>query len=161
MRGWVWGTTKEMSMSDTATLGEIEDLAAEPTAENLEHILEILMAEFDAERACLWRRNDKLIYLGEENLRLKFPFSRSALDSVLESGRGLISFNASGDSRLASESLAFHGVRSVLCAPVRDDKGEVVAIFYFDNQVSRHGFSAKHLSFLYKVVARIPASAGA
>ncbi len=145
---------------------EVEDLDLEPYSEllneelsneNLEKILEMLIEENFAERGCLWMPTRDLVYIGDEVLRLQFPFSRSVIRNVLSRGRGLVSFDPSSDERLGtSQSIAAHNVRSCLCSAAHNADGEILAIAYFDNQASGGNFSEDDLHFLNKVMDLFP-----
>lgn len=148
------------------TENEVEEMNLEPYAEvlsddlsteNLEKLLEMLIEENFAERGCLWMPTRDLIYIGDEVLRLQFPFSRSVIRNVLSRGRGLVSFDPSTDERLGtSQSIAANNVRSCLCSAAHNAEGEILAIAYFDNQASGGNFSQGDLDFLNKVMDLFP-----
>jgi hypothetical protein len=115
------------------------------------------MEENCAERGCLWLPNRELVYMGDEVLRLRFPFSRSVIRNVLSRGRGLVSFDPAADHGLAkSGSIAANNVRSCLCSAAYNTEGEVLAIAYFDNQSSEGHFSERDLWFLNRVMEKFP-----
>lgn len=124
---------------------------------NLEQVLELLLEENFAERGCLWMPNRDLVYIGDEVLRLQFPFSRSVIRNVLTHGRGFVSFDPTSDARLGkSKSIAANNVRSCLCAAAYNAAGDVLAIAYFDNQSSAGNFSDRDLWFLHRVMDLFP-----
>lgn len=134
------------------------ELLADRDKSNLERALELLMEENFAERGCLWlEESHELIYIGDEVLRLEFPFSRRVVDSVLDKGRGFVSFDSQSDQRLApSGSIAVNNVRSCLCSAARKANGDLLAIAYFDNRASVGNFTVDDLDFLNSVMALFP-----
>lgn len=118
--------------------------------EELGELLEVVMEEVFAERGCLLLADssgERIVYRGRDDLREKFPFSRRVAEQVLARGRGMVTFNVSQhEVTAASESLATHGVRSVLCAPIGRD-----GVLYFDNQASHGVFSEDDLSLVRSV----------
>ncbi len=140
-------TTEQKELLQT-----MERLIEKPRLSNLGEALDLVMEETSAERGCLWSEDRVIVYRGPDELRWKFPFSKHVVNEVLDRGLGLISFDALHDRRVASQSVKIHGIRSVLCAPVKSRRGEEpLGILYFDNQVSRGGFESSDLAFLYKV----------
>lgn len=136
-----------------SSLKQIESLLESEQINVLEEILDLVMEEVFAERGCLWfHQTDRLIYCGDEELRKAFPFSRKVVYNVLDEGRGFVSWDPSVDARSsASKSLKTFGIRSVLCAPVQDRKGDMHAILYFDNGASEGVFGEDDLKFLTEV----------
>ncbi len=138
-------------------LKPFEDILSKRTTRaDLEHFLELLMEENFAERGCLWLEKDNemsFVYHGDEELRDRFPFSRQVVDSVLEHGRGFVSFDSRTDERLGpSQSIAVNNVRSCLCAAAKGSNGEIQAIAYFDNCASVGNFTETDLEFLNQVM---------
>jgi len=134
------------------------DCLVNPDRESYEQVLELLMEEIFAERGCLWlERENVFIYQGDEELRTRFPFSRQAVDAVLDMGRSFISFDATTDERIrASGSIAMNNVRSCLCAAFKDSKGDVLVLAYFDNGMSSGQFSEADLKLLREVLSLVP-----
>lgn len=135
-----------------------QKLLATPSVEAYEQVLELLMEEIFAERGCMWlERENAFIYRGDEELRKSFPFSRQAVDEVLEQGRSFICFDAEQDDRLSpSGSIAMNNVRSCLCAACRDAEENVLVLAYFDNSMSAGEFSERDLEYLKAVLALVP-----
>ena len=145
-------------MRVSSAIEQIEELLR--GTPNLEGVLEVLMEDVFAERGCLWREDQEVVYCGNDELRTKFPFSRTAVDSVLTHGRGFVAFTPDGNHDVCrSKSVENFHVRSVLCAPVVDGNGKPVAIFYFDNRTSAGSFTEDDLDYLREVVAQVPAGA--
>lgn len=134
------------------------ELLEEPSVKVYGQILDLLMEEIFAERGCLWLETDNaFLYRGDEELRKRFPFSRQAVDEVLEHGRSFISFDTTQDTRLRpSGSIALNNVRSCLCAACRDSSGEVLVLAYFDNGMSAGEFSQRDLDYLKAVLSLVP-----
>ena len=146
-------------MSD---LEDYRELLKEPTQADYENVLVLLMEQMFAERGCLWlERENAFLYNGDEELRKTFPFSRQAVDSVLDQGRCFISFDATEDERIrASASIATNNVRSCLCAACRDSAGEVLVLAYFDNSLSSGQFTEDDLEHLREVLSLVPGAVG-
>lgn len=142
----------------SADLEPFQELLENPDPDSYQMVLELLMEETFAERGCMWlERENAFIYSGDEELRKEFPFSRQAVDSVLEQGRSFISFDAEVDERLRpSGSLMMHNVRSCLCAAGSDTEGNVLVLAYFDNSMSSGQFSKEDLELLKRVLSLVP-----
>lgn len=139
-------------------LTPFKELMANPNEYNLGMVLELLMEEHFAERGCLWIEDKKsLIYRGDEELKARFPFSRQVVETALRSGRGFVSFDSRLDDRIKpAGSIAVNDIRSCLCSAARNEKGEVLAIVYFDNKTSAGNFTEEDLAFLNDVMAEYP-----
>lgn len=139
-------------------IAPFKELMAEPTEENLGSVLELLMEEAFAERGCLWiEASQSLIYRGDEDLKKRFPFSRQVVETALKTGRGFVSFDSRLDERIKpAGSIAVNDIRSCLCSAARNDKGEVLAIVYFDNKTSAGNFTEEDLDFLNQVMGEYP-----
>ncbi len=133
-------------------------LTPELRTADLKRVLELLMEENFAERGCLWlEERHELIYIGDETLRLEFPFSRRVVDSVLDRGRGFVSYDSSTDARLDPKgSVMVNNVRSCLCTAARSAVGGLLAIAYFDNRASVGNFTEKDLAYLNQVMSLFP-----
>lgn len=129
-----------------------------PSVEAYGQVLDHLMEEIFAERGCMWlERENAFVYRGDEELRKSFPFSRQAVDAVLEQGRSFICFDSEQDERLRpSGSIAMNKVRSCLCAACIDSEGEVLVLAYFDNGMSSGEFSERDLEYLKSVLSLVP-----
>ncbi len=145
-------------MQEEFELEFFRQLLASPSVEAYEQVLEHLMEEIFAERGCMWlERENAFIYRGDEELRKSFPFSRQAVDEVLEQGRSFICFDAEQDERLhPSGSIAMNNVRSCLCAACRDTDTNVLVLAYFDNGMSAGEFSERDLEYLRAVLNLVP-----
>lgn len=143
---------------DQEKLEPFRDLLSNPQKSDYEQVLELLLEEIFAERGCMWlERENAFIYRGDEEIRKNFPFSRQAVDEVLEAGRSFISFDTEQDDRVGPcSSLAVNKVRSCLCAAATDEDGNVLVLAYFDNSMSAGQFSKEDLEFLQGVLSLVP-----
>lgn len=137
---------------------EFRQLLQDPTLEDYGTVLEILVEELFAERGSFWlERENQFIYRGDEKLREKFPFSRQAVDSVLDEGRAFLCLDSREDFRVTRHSsIAVNSVRSVLCAAARDKDGEVLVLAYFDIRGTAGKFSKEDLAMLKEVLSFVP-----
>lgn len=118
----------------------------------------MLTEELFAERGSFWlERENDFLYCGDEKLREKFPFSRQAVDSVLDEGRAFLCLDSREDFRVTRfGSIAVNNVRSVLCAAARNESGEVLVLAYFDTRGTAGSFSKEDLALLKDVLALVP-----
>ena len=134
------------------------ELLAGPSREAYKKILDLLVQELGAERGCFYLDKENIfLYQGDEKLRETFPFSRQAVDAVLEAGSGFISLDPDNDSRLdPTGSIRTNFVRSCVCACGQDAQGEVLVLAYFDSSTSRGPFSEDCLDKLKTVLDLFP-----
>lgn len=135
-----------------------QDLLNDPSPEAYKQLLELLLEEIFAERGCLWlERENTFLYCGDEDLRKRFPFSRKAVDAVLDLGRSFISFDTASDERLSpTGSMAMNNVRSCLCSACVGESGDVLVLAYFDNSMNSGQFSEEDLHLLQDVLSLVP-----
>ena len=134
-----------------------EKLAEPVTKGDYEQVLAALVTHLRAERGCMWlERENKFLYEGDERLRREFPFSRQAVDAVLEQGRSFLSFDPESDPRISEDSSLSLNVRSCMAASCTDENGSVLALAYFDNDMKRDPFSHRDLRFLKAVLSLVP-----
>ena len=140
------------------TLELYRDLMDAPDSSSYQEMLEMLVVEMSAERGCLWlERENRLLYSSEEELHRNFPFSRQAVDSVLDRGRSFVSYDTESDNRLEpTGSIKVNKVRSCLCAACYDKDGELLAVAYFDNGMSFGMFAEDDLNLLREVLSLFP-----
>ncbi|NJN44479.1 MAG: GAF domain-containing protein [Anaerolineae bacterium] len=82
--------------------------------------------------------------LSEENMEV----SRTVIDSVVQTGKGVVTTNAQEDPRFAGqESIIAFALRSILCAPLRS-RGQVIGAVFVDNRVQTGLFDEADLSML-------------
>ena len=144
---------------DGQLLESFQEKLAEPVSkEDYQQVLAGLVTQLRAERGCLWlERENKFLYEGDEGLRKEFPFSRQAVDSVLDRGRSFVSYDTESDARLEpTGSIRVNKVRSCLCAACYDGKGGLIAVAYFDNGMSFGMFAESDLELLKKVLSLFP-----
>lgn len=76
------------------------------------------------------------------------PLSMTMTGRVLESGEPILTFDASEDAAFCtSDSVAVHGIRSVMCCAL-GDPAEPIGILYVDNNVRVRAFEYEDLEFL-------------
>lgn len=143
---------------DESEIEPFRDLLRDPGVDDYQTLLELLLEELFAERGCMWlERENAFVYSGDEELRREFPFSRQAVDEVLEHGRSFVSYDTTSDDRVQpTGSIAMHKVRSCLCAACRDEEGQVLVLAYFDNGMSSGQFTERDLALLKKVLSLVP-----
>lgn len=110
-----------------------------------------------AERGCLMVTRpgrEQLLYDGDESLRLKYPFSRKVVGEVMVSGVGLVAFQK--ESRDRNDSMALHGIRAALCAPVLGPDEEDFGVIYFDSKAAGDNvFSESQLELIQGLAKEI------
>ena len=115
----------------------------------LKSCLESAREYLQAERGCLmitYPGHETMVYVGDEDLNLKFPFSRDVVGRAMIGGTGLVSFQSTdklrGDS---SASMKVHGVRAALCAPLLGPGEEDYGVIYFDTRMGGALFKPEQL----------------
>lgn len=73
--------------------------------------------------------------------------SHKVLEEVVKNGKSVLTADAQHDPRLASQTMALQGIRSVLAVPLRS-QDEVFGIIYADSPVMSVNFSEEHLKVL-------------
>ncbi|MCA9779603.1 MAG: GAF domain-containing protein [Candidatus Eremiobacteraeota bacterium] len=143
---------------DGQLLETFQEKLAEPVSkEDYQQVLAGLVTQLRAERGCLWlERENKFLYEGDEGLRKEFPFSRQAVDAVLEQGRSFLSFDPECDPRIAEDSSLSLNVRCCMAASCTDEKGNVLVLAYFDNNLKRDQFTHRDLKVLKAVLSLVP-----
>lgn len=112
----------------------------------------------DAERGCLMitlAGFESLIYDGDEDLNLKFPFSRNVVGQAMVGRAGLVSFQS--PEQMEGEGIASmkaHGVRAALCAPLLGPNEEDFGVIYFDTRVGKE-FEQRQLEEILKLARAI------
>ncbi|HSO26799.1 MAG TPA: GAF domain-containing protein, partial [Anaerolineales bacterium] len=80
--------------------------------------------------------------------------SQTVINTVLETGRGVVTVDARSDPRFAQQhSVVFHSLRSILCAPLLL-RGEVVGAVYVDNRGQSSLFDENDLDLLNALTAQ-------
>jgi hypothetical protein len=139
-------------------LENYRELLRNPDTAGYQQVLELLVTDLSAARGCFWlEKGHDLLYCGDDELYQKFPFSRQAVDAVLDHGRSFYSYDTRMDERLdPTGSIKVNNVRSCLCAACYQENGRVLVIAYFDNSVGKGLFSEKDLSTLREVLSLVP-----
>jgi serine phosphatase RsbU (regulator of sigma subunit)/pSer/pThr/pTyr-binding forkhead associated (FHA) protein len=85
---------------------------------------------------------------GESNSR----FSRSIVEQCLKTGQGLLSEDASTDSRFSqAQSIADFRIRSVMCGPLTSSDGKAFGVIQLDTQDRTKKFTQEDLKLLVAV----------
>ncbi len=95
-----------------------------------------------------WRLRAARNY-SQETLQPKdMEVSRTAINTVLDSGQGLITTDAQTDPRFsARDSIIFYAIRSILCAPLLA-RGKTIGAIYVDNRAHSGLFTTADLDLL-------------
>ena len=74
--------------------------------------------------------------------------SRTVVQSVIESGKGIVTTDAQNDPRFAKQdSIIFYSLRSILCAPLQS-RGTTIGVIYVDNRAQANLFTSDDLEVL-------------
>ena len=85
--------------------------------------------------------------------RKDMKVSRTVIQTVLQSGEGIVSTDAQDDPRFAGQdSIVFFSLRSVMCAPLRAH-GQVTGVIYVDNRTRVGIFTRADLELLGALAA--------
>ncbi|MBW8010160.1 MAG: GAF domain-containing sensor histidine kinase [Chloroflexi bacterium] len=94
----------------------------------------------------------------ETLLRDDMKISNTVVQTVVESGEGLVTTNAQEDPRFAQqESVVAFSLRSILCSPLRS-RGEVIGVIFVDNRIHEGLFDQKDLDLLNAFAAQAAAA---
>lgn len=120
--------------------------------EVLEEVMDTAIALTNAERAYLVLRNESENGSGELELRAarnwdresldeyEVTFSRSVIDSAMETGEPILTVNAQGDARFQGyQSVLANDLRSIICIPLKL-RGSVLGVLYADNRFEQGVF---------------------
>ena len=78
----------------------------------------------------------------------EIAFSRSVVDQVVQSGEPVLTINAQQDPRFRQqESVALHGLRSIMCVPLKV-RERLVGVIYTDNRLRSGVFTPEHQEML-------------
>jgi signal transduction histidine kinase len=91
----------------------------------------------------------------QETLELDdMQVSRTVVDTVIESGEGVVSTNAQDDPRFAArDSVISFSLRSLMCAPLKA-RGRVIGVVYVDNRARAGMFTDDDLALLNAFAAQ-------
>ena len=129
----------------------------------LPKILDTLFKIFPhADRGCVLLKDDvtgKMIPRAMKHRRASdddtVKLSRTILKTVLEQKTGILSFDASNDSRFtASESIANLTIRSMMCVPMLNVAGEPMGVINIDTQNAFNQFKPDDLDLLMAVAGQ-------
>ncbi len=120
----------------------------------LEEVIDIAMAHLSAERGALILQEDDRLQveisrnISREKIADLTAISTSIVNRVLQTGQPVLTIDAVQDRRFAgAESIAVHGIRSVICIPLRLKNRQIGAI-YMDSRTNRARFNQECLEFL-------------
>jgi signal transduction histidine kinase len=84
-----------------------------------------------------------------ENLQSEdMEVSRTVIQSVIETEQGVVTTDAQTDPRFAGQqSVVFHSLRSILCAPLRSS-GKIIGVIYVENRTQSGIFTNEDLDLL-------------
>lgn len=84
-----------------------------------------------------------------ENLHSEdMEISRTVIQSVIDSEEGVVTTDAQTDPRFAGqESIVFHSLKSILCAPLRSS-GKIIGVIYVENRAQSGIFTNEDLDLL-------------
>ena len=95
----------------------------------------------------------KLRYQRDETETVRI--SRTIVRRAMQSGEALMSFDAMDDSRFdSSESIADFSIRSLICAPLLDDRGNAIGALQIDSTRGRGQFREEDIDLLAGVAAQ-------
>ncbi len=78
----------------------------------------------------------------------EMAFSRSVVEQVVQSGEPVLTINAQQDPRFRQqESVALHGLRSIMCVPLKV-RERLVGVIYTDNRLRSGVFTPEHQEML-------------
>lgn len=129
-----------------------------PLQSRLETGLTQLTRFLDAERGCMMvtrEGNELILFAGDEDLNLKFPFSRSMVGEAMVGSTGLVSFQGEQQDNDTLSSMALHGVRAALCAPILGPGQEDFGIMYFDTRIENKLFTDLQLESVMAIARAI------
>lgn len=139
------------------TLDEIKAFLSSdsPLETRLQGCLSLMTRYLDAERGCLLvtrEGSEVLLFHGDEDLNLRFPFSRSLVGQTLNGNTGLVSFQTPDTLEEGPlSSMALHGVRAAVCAPLSGPGSEDYGVIYFDTRIQAKMFSQEQLADVVQV----------
>ncbi len=148
------GSGRKLSRSDMLLAITHELAGFENLSEMLVKMVEITARETDCERATLFLHDDQTgelysrVAQGAREIRLLD--TRGIAGHVFTTGEGLIIDDAYSDPRFNSEIDRQTGfeTRSILCAPIRTVRGEVIGVAQALNKKGGGGFTPEDLALL-------------
>jgi phosphoserine phosphatase RsbU/P len=131
-------------------------LASTGLDETLQQIASLVFEAVPADRCVIMLRDEK----GIEKLRIavakvrgsdetlsEVRVSRTVIDEVISNGKSILTSDAQHDPRLASQTMALLGIRSVLAVPLSVDE-ETFGLIYADSPTYEATFTKEHLDIL-------------
>ncbi|MFQ5845465.1 MAG: FHA domain-containing protein, partial [Planctomycetota bacterium] len=147
--------------SERDRLERLQRIAAALNSEmDLDRILNLIMDHAvevsQAERGFLvLRRSGEMTvpvarnFQQEDVLNPEVGFSRTIAEKVIETGKPILTVDATSDDRFRSFA-SVHEIapRSVLCMPFQEKSGQTMGVVYIDNRIARGVFATDHLRTL-------------
>ena len=138
-------------------------VAHHPMEKLVEVIMDVVFQAVPSERGALIMIDPKT----PEDLQLKvvrgpkrdqtLQISRAIVNEVMQNQKAILTQDAQADDRFASsESIQLQGIRSIICAPLWNERN-VIGLIYIDNLISRRAFTQSDL----RLVAHIANMAAA
>ena len=123
--------------------------------EVLNQVMDALIELTEAERGFLMLvESDDLTCRAARNFEKEtlppgdLEISHTVINTVMDSGEGLLTTNAQNDPRFANqESVVSYSLRSILCAPLRA-RGETIGAIYVDNRAQSGNFTTEDLELV-------------
>jgi signal transduction histidine kinase len=121
----------------------------------LDQVMDAVIGLTGAERGFLvlvdadgWRVKAARNYNQADLSPREVEFSRTVIETVIASGKGVVTTDARADPRFASQdSVALYALRSILCAPM-PVRGRLIGVVYVDNRLHAARFSQPDLDLL-------------
>ncbi|RME51100.1 MAG: FHA domain-containing protein [Deltaproteobacteria bacterium] len=124
----------------------------------LEKIMDVIFETFNPERGMiglLEQEEKQTLFVSkvtrirdEEGGNSSIEISRKILDTVINQGSGLITYDAIADRLLkGSESIVASKIRSAMCVPLRNMQ-EILGVIYIDDRSHPNRFGKEDLEFL-------------
>jgi len=129
--------------------------------EVLSMVIDEIIAATKAERGFVVLREDdgKLVFpvargINQTNIEdPEFQISHGVIDQVLTEGKPVLTHDAQVDNRFSGmQSVAFLGITSVMCAPLKV-KNNILGATYVENRVQAGIFTEEHLELLSAIAS--------
>jgi phosphoserine phosphatase RsbU/P len=129
-------------------------IAHHPMEKLVEVIMDLVFQAVPAERGALIMIDPKT----PQDLRLKvmrnpkkdqkLQISHTIINEVMRNQKAILTQDARSDDRFASsESIQLQGIRSIICAPLWNERN-VIGLIYIDNLISRRAFTESDLQLV-------------
>jgi serine phosphatase RsbU (regulator of sigma subunit) len=85
---------------------------------------------------------------GKDEPPKEVRISRTVMEEVLKNGKSVLTSDAQGDPRYASQTMTLLGIRSVLAVPLSIKESEIFGLIYADSPTYETTFTEEHLNIL-------------